>query len=196
MNTKTAVYAAGGGLAAFAIVVYVIFGTGMFGGVQSGSNQSVPNMTLPITLSIKDVVPTQINNRTATIEVAFDAHNPNQGTTILEAIQYNVLVDGKRIASGSIGNRLEGFLTSSADIYPVIGGGSVILKDKQIVEKINSTPNAWTKIKEGKASYLVTGTYSYKELSGLQANSGDRDFKFVFPSALNHNNESNLSKAT
>ncbi len=190
MNTKTAVYAAGGGLAAFAIVVYVIFGTGMFGGEQSGSNQSVSNMTLPITLSIKDVVPTQITNRNASIEVAFNAHNPNQGTAILEAIQYNILVDGKRIASGSIGNRLEGFLASSADIYPVIGGGSVLLKDKQVVEKINSTPDAWTKIKEGKASYVVTGTYSYKELSGLQASSGDRDFKFVFPSALNHNNES------
>ena len=195
MNTKTAVYAAGGGLAAFAIVVYV-FGTGMFVGVQSGSNKSISNMTLPITLSIKDVVPTQINNRTASIEVAFNAHNPNQGTAILEAVQYNILVDGKRIASGSIGNRLEGFLASSADIYPVIGGGSVTLKDKQTVEKINTSPETWTKIKEGKASYLVTGTYSYKELSGLQANSGDRDFKFVFPSALNHNNESNLSKAT
>ncbi|HYA82287.1 MAG TPA: hypothetical protein VEH06_02390 [Candidatus Bathyarchaeia archaeon] len=183
MNTKTAVYAAGGGLAAFAIVVYVIFGSGMFGGVQSGSNQSVSNMTLPITLSLKDVVPTQINNRTASIEAAFDAHNPNQGTVILEAIQYNISVDGKRLVSGNIGNRLEGFLTSSADIYPVIGGGSVILKDNQIAEKIHSTPDAWTKIKEGKASYVVTGTYSYKELSGLQANSGDRDFKFVFPSS-------------
>jgi hypothetical protein len=183
MSTKKAVYAAGGGLAAFAIAVYVIFGTGMFGGVQSGSNQSVSNMTLPITLSIKEVAPTQITNRTATIEVAFDAHNPNQGTAILEAIQYDILVDGKRIASGSIGNRLEGFLASSADIYPVIGGGSVTLKDKQIVEKINSTPDAWTKIKEGKATYVVTGTYSFKELSGLQANSGDRDFKFVFPRA-------------
>jgi hypothetical protein len=190
MNTKTAVYAAGGGLAAFAIVVYVIFGSGMFVGVQSGSNQNVSNMTLPITLSIRDVVPTQINNRTATIEVAFDAHNPNQGTVILEAIQYDISVDGKRIASGNIGNRLEGFLASSADIYPVIGGGSVILKDKQIAEKIHSTPDAWTKIKEWKASYVVTGTYSYKQLSGLQANSGDRDFKFVFPSVLNHNNES------
>jgi len=185
MNTKTAVYAAGGGLAAFAIVVYV-FGTGMFVGVQSGSNKSVSNMTLPITLSIKDVVPTQINNRTASIEVAFNAHNPNQGTTILEAVQYNILVDGKRISSGSIGNRLEGFLASSADIYPVIGGGSVILKDKQTVEKINTSPETWTKIKEGKASYVVTGTYSYKELSGLQANSGDRDFKFVFPPTFNH----------
>ncbi|HXX96965.1 MAG TPA: hypothetical protein VEL11_07615 [Candidatus Bathyarchaeia archaeon] len=190
MNTKTAVYAAGGGLAAFAIVVYVIFGSGMFVGVQSGSNQNVSNMTLPITLSIRDVIPTQINNRTASIEVAFDAHNPNQGTAILEAIQYDISVDGKRIASGSIGNRLEGFLASSADIYPVIGGGSVILKDKQIVEKIKSTPDAWTKIKEGKAGYVVTGTYSYKELSGLQANSGDKDFKFVLPSTLNHNNES------
>jgi hypothetical protein len=183
MNTKTAVYAAGGGLAAFAIVVYFIFGTGMFVGVQTGSNKSVSNMTLPITLSIKDVVPTQFNNRTGSIEVAFDAHNPNQGTVILEAIQYNILVDGKRIASGGIGNRLEGFLASSADIYPVIGGGSVILKDKQTVEKIHSTPEVWTKIKEGKASYVVTGTYSYKQLSGLQANSGDRDFRFVFPSA-------------
>jgi hypothetical protein len=181
MNPKRAVFAAAGGLAAFAIVIYVIFGTGIFVGVQNGSNQGVSNGTLPITLSIKDVVPTQINNRNASIEVAFDAHNPNQGTAILEAIQYNISVDGKRIVSGNIGNRLEGFLASSAEIFPVIGGGSVILKDKQFAERKNSTPDAWTKIVEGKASYLVTGTYSYKQLSALQANSGDRDFKLVFP---------------
>jgi hypothetical protein len=179
MNTKTAVYAAAGGLAAF--VIYVILGTGIFVGVHNGSNQSISNGTLPIMLSIRDVVPTQINNRNASIEVAFNAHNPNQGTAILEAIQYNILVDGKRIVSGNIGNRLEGFLSSSADIYPIIGDGWVILKDKQLAERKNSTPDAWTKIVEGKASYLVTGTYSYKQLSGLQANSGDRDFKFVFP---------------
>ncbi|MFZ0510082.1 MAG: hypothetical protein WAM14_00625 [Candidatus Nitrosopolaris sp.] len=180
MNTKTAVYASAGGLAAFAIVIYVIFGTGIFSGVQNGSNQSVSNGTLPITLSIKDVVPKQINNRSESIEVAFDVHNPNQGTAILEAIQYNIFVHGKRIVSGNIGNRLEGFLASSAEIYPVIGNGSVTLKDKQLAERKNSTPDAWTKIVEGKASYLVTGTYSYKQLSGLQANSGDRDFKLVF----------------
>lgn len=190
MNTKTAIYAAGGGLAAFAILIYVIFGTGIFVGVQNGSNQNVLNNTPPITLSIKDVVPTQINNRSASIEVAFDARNPNQGTSILEAIQYDISVDGKRIVSGNIGNRLEGFLASSAEIFPVIGGGSVILKDKQFAERKNSTPDAWTKIVEGKASYLVTGTYSYKQLSGLQANSGDTDFKLVFPPVLAHNNKS------
>jgi hypothetical protein len=179
MKPKTAVYAAAGGLAAFAI--YVILGTGVFVGIHNSSNQSVSNGTLPITLSIKDVVPTKINNRNASIQVAFNAHNPNQGAAILEAIQYDIFVDGKRIVSGNIGNRLEGFLASSANIYPIIGGGSVILKDKQFAERKNSTPDVWAKIADGKASYLVTGTYTYKQLSGLQAHSGDRNFKFVYP---------------
>lgn len=181
MNKRT-LYTAAGGVGAFAIILYyVIFSNGTFSEVNNRSNQSVSNNTLPITLSIKDIVPQQGNNHSESIEVAFNVHNPNQGTAILEAVQYNIFVEGKRIASGNIGNKLEGFLASSAEIYPIIGKESVILKDKQLADRKNSTPDAWTKILEGKARYLITGTYSYKQLSGLQANSEDKNFNLVFP---------------
>jgi hypothetical protein len=172
-----AVYAAGGGVVAFVIVVFVINSTG----IHPGGNISQTNTTaIPLALSIKDIVPKQINNHLANIQVIFNATNPNKESTILESIAYDVLVDGKRIVSGTIGTRLEGFLSSSAGIYPIIGGGSVILKDNQLFQKSNSTAGAWNRVVDGKASYLLTGTMSYREISSLQATSTDRDFRLTF----------------
>jgi hypothetical protein len=172
-----ALYAAGAGVVAFAIAVFVINSTGP----HTNDNAAQTNTTaMPLTLSIKDIIPNQINKRLATIQVSFNATNPNKGTAILESIAYDMLVDGKRIVSGTIGTRLEGFLTSSAGIYPVIGGGSVILKDNQLFGKNNSTANVWNKVVEGKASYVVTGTMSYREISSLQATSTDKNFRLAF----------------
>jgi hypothetical protein len=91
------------------------------------------------------------------------------------------MVDDKRVASGTIGERLEGFLASSAGVYPVIGEGSVILKDNQLFQKNNSTTITWNKVVEGKANYVVTGTMSYRQISSLQGSSTDKDFRLVFP---------------
>ena len=97
----------------------------------------------------------------------------------MEAIEYDILADGKRIVSGTIGSRLEGFVASSAGIYPIVGDGSVILKDSQIFQKNKSTADAWNRVVEGKANYVVTGTMSYREISSLQASSTDRNFRLV-----------------
>ncbi|MDQ6668539.1 MAG: hypothetical protein M3Y53_09990 [Thermoproteota archaeon] len=171
------IYAAGGGIGAIAIAIFIISSTG----THFNNNAGQTNITaVPLTLSIKDIVPNQINNHSATIQVSFNATNPNRGTAILEAIAYDILVDGKRVVSGTIGTRLEGFVTSSAGIYPIVGDGSVILKDNQLFQKNNSTANAWDKVVEGKASYVVTGTMSYREISSLQASSTDRNFRLAF----------------
>lgn len=172
-----AIYAAGGGVVAFAIAIFVINSTGPH------ANNNVAQMktnVMPLTLSIKDIVPNQINKRLATIQVSFNATNPNKGTAILESIAYDMMVDGKRITSGTIGTKLEGFLASSAGIYPIIGGGSVILKDNQLFQKNNSTANVWNKVVGGKANYVVIGTISYREISSLQTNSTDRNFRLAF----------------
>jgi len=171
------IYAAGGAVVAFAIVVFVINSTG-----THSTNSAGPTNTTaaPLTISLKDIVPNQINNHSANIQVSFNATNPNKATAILEAIAYDILADGKRIVSGTIGTRLEGFVASSAGIYPIVGDGSVILKDSQIFEKNNSTANVWKRVVEGKANYVVTGTMSYREISGLQASSTDKNFRLVF----------------
>jgi hypothetical protein len=173
------ILAAGGGIVAFAIAVFIINGTGTH--LNSRNNGGQTNTTaMPLMLSIKDIVPNEISNHSATIQVSFNATNPNKGTTILESIAYDVLTDGKRIVSGTIGTRLEGFLASSAGIFPIIGGGSVILKDSQLFQKNNSTSNAWDKVVEGKANYVVAGTMSFREITSLQGTSTDRNFRLTF----------------
>ncbi|HET7147713.1 MAG TPA: hypothetical protein VFI73_04370 [Candidatus Nitrosopolaris sp.] len=170
------IYAAGVGIVAIVLAIFIISST------SHSNNSAVPtNATaLPLTLSINDIVPNEINNHSATIQVSFNATNPNKATAILEAIAYDILVDGKRIVSGTIGTRLEGFVTSSAGIYPIVGYGSVILKDDQLFQKNNSTTTAWNKVIEGKANYVVTGTMSYRQISSLQASSTDRNFRLAF----------------
>jgi hypothetical protein len=176
-----AVYAAGGGIVVFVIVILVINNTGTHTITSNNGRQGTNNTAMPLTLSIKSITPNQINNHLASIHISFNATNPNTGTAILEAIQYNIMVDDKRVASGTIGERLEGFLASSAGVYPVIGEGSVILKDNQLFQKNNSTTITWNKVVEGKANYVVTGTMSYRQISSLQGSSTDRDFRLVFP---------------
>ena len=91
-----------------------------------------------------------------------------------------------RIVSGSIGERLEGFVTSSATIYPIVSGSEVVLKDKQIAHRSNINQGVWNKVMEGinkntKSKYLVTGTIAYKQGSVLERNGGDNSFKLIYP---------------
>jgi hypothetical protein len=179
-----AVYAAGSGIAAFIIVVFIIYNTGTHtNNISSSSNSNgrqANNIAMPLMLSVKSIVPSQLNDHLASIGISFNATNPNRGTAILEAIEYHILVDNKIVSLGTIGERLEGFLASSAGIYPIIGDGSVILKDKQLFQKNNSTAIIWNKVIEGKANYIVIGTMSYRQISSLQASSIDKDFRLVY----------------
>jgi hypothetical protein len=183
MNTK-AIYAAGGGIAAVAVAIFLIMSTGIFSNNNSsgqGFNQGALMNIKAIELSIKNVTGNQTVNRTAEIQVVFDAYNPNMGTVILEAIQYNVFVDNMRVISGDIGERPEGFVASQEGIYPIIGNGTVTLKDVQTVERNDMNAPIWDKVVDGRANYIINGTYSYKQTSSFQATGGDMDFKLTFP---------------
>jgi LEA14-like dessication related protein len=140
----------------------------------------------PIKLSVKDIaVKKSANNTNADIQIAFSAHNPTKGTVIVEQIEYAILLDGIRIAAGNIGERLAGFVTSSATIFPIISGSEVILKDKQTAHKNSINQAVWNKLTEGmnnsKSKYLITGTISYKQGSVLGKSGTENDFKLTFP---------------
>jgi len=140
----------------------------------------------PIKFSIKNIAIKPTSNTSADVQVAFSAYNPSKGTVMIEEIQYDVSLDGTRIISGSIGERLEGFLASSATIYPIVSGSEVVLKDKQIAHKSNINQGIWNKIMEGinknsKSKYLVTGTIAYKQGSVLEKSGGENSFRLTFP---------------
>ena len=183
MNTK-AIYAAGAGIAAVgAVVIFLIMSTGIFNNNNSsgqGFNQGALRNIEAIELSIKNVAANQTTDRIAEIQVVFDAYNPNMGTVILEAIGYNVFVDNMRIVSGDIGEKPEGFVASQEGIYPIIGNGTVTLKDVQTIERNDMNAAIWDKLVDGSASYIINGTYSYKQTSSFQATGGDKEFQLAF----------------
>lgn len=184
MNTK-AIYALGAGIAILGIAIFLIMSTGLFGGNTTPNKQQINQNSLkdsvPLSLSIKNITVNKINNNAADIQVLFNAYNPTRGTVILESIEYNLLANDKRIVSGDIGEKLEGFVTSSQGIYPIISNGTVTLKDKQVSERNNAIAPIWDKMVSGKITYTVKGTFSYKQTSSLQSVSADKDFNLTFP---------------
>jgi hypothetical protein len=183
MNTK-AIYAAGGGIAAVAVAIFFIMNTGLFNNLNfsgQGFNQGAMMTAEAIKLSLKNVAINQSTDKTAEIHVVFDAYNPNMGTVILEAIRYNVFVDNIRLISGDIGQKPEGFVSSQEGVYPVIGNGTVTLKDVKNLQRNSMNGAIWDKVVNGNASYTINGTYSYRQTSSFQATAGDTEFRLSFP---------------
>lgn len=180
MNIR-AIYMAAGAIVAVAVAIFLIMGTGVLTNGNYSRDQSNQNSPQPIKLSIKNITAKPIGSKAADIQVVFDAYNPNKGTVILEAITYNLFANGIHLTAGDIGAKLEGFIASQEGVYPIIGNGTVTLKDTQAMQLNNLTADGWNKVINSKASYIVNGTYSYKQTSSLQATGEDKDFKLTFP---------------
>ena len=107
----------GVGIVVAAIFVFAILGNGSFSRVvTSGDNLSQSTRTptaasvvavKPIDIKLKNVVinKTSSSAKAANIQVAFNIHNPNTNTMILDGILYNVYSNNTLLASGNIGQR-------------------------------------------------------------------------------------------
>lgn len=148
----------------------------------SSEIQSVDRNDNPIVISIKNITVEPTDSSHSNLQIAFDAHNPNRGTIILESIQYKVLVNNSEVASGEIGERLEGFLETQDNVFPVIGSGNVTLKDTDLLARNSENSDLWNRLSMNQIdSYQVNGTYSFSQTSTLQASGGDRPFTLNFP---------------
>jgi LEA14-like dessication related protein len=144
----------------------------------------------PMDIKIKNVVVNKTNDdKSANVQVSFDVHNPNTNTMILDGIRYNVYVDNALITSGNIGSEAPEDVIRSESGFPIIGNSIVTLKDTQAVQKNNINAASWDKIVAGagaaaavtKLSYLINGTYSYRQTANLEASGGVKEFSLTFP---------------
>lgn len=136
----------------------------------------------PIILSVENITVEPIDSTQSRLQVIFDAYNPNIGTIILESIQYKVLVNNSEVASGEIGERLEGFLASQGNVFPVISSGTVTLTDTDLLTRHSGNAELWEELNSNEIeSYQVDGSYSFSQTSTLQASGGDRSFSLMFP---------------
>jgi len=188
------------GVAVAAIIIFVFLGNGSFYRVVMSEDKTKVNRitstaaaAAPATnmasldIKIKNVAVNKTNgNKNATVQVAFDVHNPNTSTMILDGMRYNVYVDNALIASGNIGTEAPEDVIRSQQGFPIIGSGIVMLKDLQTVQRNNINAAVWDKMVAGAAhdvrvGYIINGTYSFRQTANLQASGGINEFNLKFP---------------
>ena len=185
------------GVTVAAILIFVFLGDGSFSRVVMNQDKTKDRSittaaaaapatnVAPIDIKIKNVVVNKTNEeKSANIQVAFNVHNPNTNTMILDGIRYNVYVDNALITSGNIGTEAPEDVMRSQQGFPVIGSSIVTLKDSQTVQRNNINAAIWDKLMGGnttKASYLINGTYSYRQTANLEVSGGVREFNLTFP---------------
>lgn len=196
VNTK-AIYAAGGGIAAVAIIIFFVMGnTGGLLSSPSGSGNPPSSHDMPpsqgsatpgvadLGLSIKSIAASRAEGSeetSANVQIAFSVHNPNRSTALLETIHYTVFVDGLRMTSGDIGVSAEGFVGSQADNFPIVSNSTITLRDTKTAVRNDVTASSWDSMVDGTAKYVVEGTYVFRATSGLQGSFQEKDFTMTFP---------------
>ena len=135
---------------------------------------------IPPELSIKDIRAEIIDDNTGNFSIIFNFFNPNKGTVILEMISYNVYSNSTRIVSGDIGNRPEGFVDSQDSIFPLIGNGTLILKDKKIIETSNNLNLSQISRNNELSEFLVNGSYFFKQTGSFQSTGGEQTFSINY----------------
>ncbi|HEX2304791.1 MAG TPA: hypothetical protein VHH33_00740 [Nitrososphaeraceae archaeon] len=143
-------------------------------------NQEAIKDSKPPELSIKDVRTGIIDDSTGNFSIIFNVFNPNKGTIMLESISYNVYSNSTRIVSGDIGQRPEGFVDSQDSIFPVIGNGTLILKDKKIIPSNKDLNLSEIASNIDNSEFLVNGSYFFKQTGSFQSTGGEEQFSIIY----------------
>lgn len=143
-------------------------------------NQEALKDSKPPELSIKEIKTGNVDNGTENFSIKFNLFNPNKGTVILESISYNVYSNSTRIASGDIGTRPEGLVDSQDSIFPIIGNGTLILKDKKIIQPNNDLNMSQIANKFNSSNFVVNGSYFYKQTGSFQSTGGEQQFRLNY----------------
>ena len=144
-----------------------------------GNNNSVENAPTIELLKVElaDLSVTKINERSATIEIAFEIFNPNPRAVIVQTMDYNLFETGfssyEQLAGGTIGSRPEGMVEFGSNYYTLLGENSIVLKKKMVIKNTASSSELWDSLKSeyengesGSAKWWVYGTV-YFNLSSM-----------------------------
>ena len=146
---------------------------------SQGINNSVENAPTIELLQVElaDLSVTKINERSATIEIAFEIFNPNPRAVIVQTMDYNLFETGfssyEQLAGGTIGSRPEGMVEFGSNYYTLLGENSIVLKKKMVIKNTASSSELWDSLKSeyengesGSAKWWVYGTV-YFNLSSM-----------------------------
>lgn len=180
VNPK-AIYAAGAGIAAAALAIFFILGSGsiQLPGIQQNT---APFQIANLTIALKDIEVKRLDEKNANVVVTFTVHNPNRSAAVLETIHYLLYVDQFQMTSGDIGESPEGFVASQAGTFTLVSNSTTTLPDSTVVVRNNLTASAWDSMVNETAKYKVEGTYMYRVTSAnFETTPGEMEFTLRFP---------------
>lgn len=194
-------YIAAGVIAAIAILIFILLVGSSFSRIFIGESpkSNAESITKPeIELGVDNVNVNKTSENTAVMQVSFAVHNTGKSTAILQTVQYSILVNGIKIASGAIGRQSEDVISGQASVYPVLAGDTIHPKDIQSLNKSAVGSSVWDSITGGKVSYAVKGIYLFRDNTNLQAEGVVKDFELAYPPtttapAVTPNNQNNSS---
>jgi hypothetical protein len=181
LNPK-AIYAVGGGIAAAAIAIFFILGSGNLR-LPGGQESTTPTQLAELQVALREINVERTDDRNANVQVVFTAYNPNMGTALLlETIHYTLYVGEFQMTSGDIGVSPEGFLSGQSGTFTIVSNSMVRLPDKQVAVRNNLTASSWDSMVDGTAQYEVEGLYAYRLTgSNFQTAFYEKEFSLTFP---------------
>ena len=177
MNTKIFVFAAVLGIVGI-LGAIVIVGPDMEVATPGSDNTVENTSTIKlVTVELEDISVLKINERSATIEIAFEISNPNPRAVIIQTMDFNLFETGfssyEQLAGGTIGSRPEGMVEFGSNYYTLLGENSIVLKKKVTIANTATSGELWDALESeydngesGSASWWVTGTV-YFNLSSM-----------------------------
>ena len=173
----------GGIIAAFAIVfgIVALSGSTIIDDVSGGnilSPSEVPRQTLPIKIELEDISILEVNNKAATIKLAFKITNPNFKSVILQVVTYDLYENDVRVKVSQIGERPMGMLESS-NYFTILSDRPTILKDTITIKNSGNSPELWDALINNTPQWKIKGI-AYFNLSSMTSG-GENEITFEFP---------------
>lgn len=138
---------------------------------------------VPLVVSLDDIHLEKISMRSATIEVSFVLHNPNERSMIVQTLDYRLFEteyydDDAPIGGGQIGSRPEGMVEFGSNYYTLLSDGSITLRDTVVIP-YSSYPDFWDALESGDVSWYVTGDVFYNLSSMTSGHENELSFEFT-----------------
>ena len=126
MNNRILLVAAVAGLA---IIIGIVGFSGQLiindvseGGIIQMSEHGSTGVK-PLIMDLEELDISYVDEKFATLNLRFTVSNPNYKSVILQFVKYEIIESGSSIHTGQIGERYDGFITSS-NYFTILGEGS------------------------------------------------------------------------
>ncbi len=179
MNRKILVVAT---VAGFAIIIGIIGFSGqiIINDVTEGSIIQISEQksvgVKPLIVDLEELNILHMDEKFTTINLRLAISNPNYKSVILQFVKYEIIESGSRVHSGQIGERYDGFITSS-NYFTILGDGSTSLSDTITLRNTGNEEELWKSLASEDLSWQVKGQ-AYYSLSSMTAG-GENIVDFV-----------------